>query len=179
MATSVNGGVQNLSDLSSPRMDEIPQKPSRRKPGPPKGVRYGGKQKGTKNKATIERELRAAQAQAVIEGARPEDRELAVDVLERMMKIAEGAASIHKPPAPSQLKAAQEAGQTIEKGDWAKFGEWFDRTVHTAHRLASFQSPTFRAIAVTGDVKDQGGRVRFLVEYAPVIDAVAGADEAA
>ena len=124
-----------------------------------KGFKTGGKQKGTKNKATIERELKAFQQYAATQGIA---RELATAVLERLMgdlerfrNIAEGAAGIHRPPSAEELKAAAQAGLDIAKGDWALFGQWFDRAVNAtrdaancAKDLATFQTPRLKAIMI-------------------------------
>lgn len=112
--------------------------------------------KGSKNKATIERELKLA---IEIDKARKDGRELAVDVLERMMKLAEGAAGQHKPPSAAEISAGAAA-----LGDWDKFGEWFDRIAWCAKELAKYQSPQLRAIAVTmpgqpRDMKTVEGKV--------------------
>lgn len=107
------------------------------------GFKTGGKVKGSKNKATIERETAAE-----IDRARQQNRELAKDVLERLMRIAEGAASLHKPPTGAEIAKAMDRGQQPPTGDWGLFGEWFDRAVFCAKSLAPFQSPTFKAIAV-------------------------------
>jgi hypothetical protein len=73
------------------------------------GRREGaGRKRGGKNKRTVELELATARE---IDSARISGRELAKDVLDRLMRIAEGAASLHKP---------NEAGQG---GDWSLFGE--------------------------------------------------------
>jgi hypothetical protein len=124
----------------------------------PGGARPGaGRKAGGKNKATLERELLAAKA--TIRQAK-EGRELAKDVLERLMldldrfkSLAEGAAALHKPPTAGELKAAAERGLSLAKGDWGLFGEWFDRAVGTARDaatvakdLAKYQSPQIRAV---------------------------------
>ena len=71
------------------------------------GERRGGRKAGTKNRATIERQLEAAQA-AIAKVKH--GRELAKDVLERLLHdldrfkgIAEGAAGLHKPPSAAEL----------------------------------------------------------------------------
>jgi len=153
---------------------------------PKGGARPGaGRRKGARNKATVEREIRAVQALAGRIADTP--KELAIDVLDRMMKVAENGASLHKPLDPglpldeaqrieNELAAQQgRRPRVVSAGNWGLFGEWFDRAVQCAKELAKYQSPTFRAIAVTGDVQDKGGTVRFLVEHAPplIIDAVA------
>lgn len=107
------------------------------------GPRPGaGRKPGTPNKATTERLLRAAQE---IDSARRGEKELAKDVLERMMKLAEGAAGVNRPTTQSDIN---EGKQTNPDGDWNRFGEWFDRTAYCAKELAKYQSPTFKAIAV-------------------------------
>lgn len=99
------------------------------------GRREGaGRKRGGKNKRTVELELATARE---IDSARISGRELAKDVLDRLMRIAEGAASLHKP---------NEAGQG---GDWSLFGEWFDRTAWVAKELAKYQSPQLRAVVVS------------------------------
>lgn len=95
---------------------------------------------GVPNKATIERQIQAARE---IDNARENGVELAKDVLNRLMKIAEGAAGLHRP----QTTATGEIVQNT--GDWPLFGDWFDRTAFVAKELAKYQSPTFKAIAVS------------------------------
>ena len=125
------------------------------------GAREGaGRRFGSKNKTTRERELKAqAEAQRLIDAARDGKIELAKDVLERAMKVAEGATSLHRPPPPQEtmnLQAAENALAAQEHrkprklylGDWPLFGEWFDRWVYAAKSLADFQSPKYKAIAV-------------------------------
>jgi hypothetical protein len=128
-----------------------------KKRGPPKGTRIGGRQKGTKNRTTIQRELQAAHEVARAQGI---GHEFATAVLERMMgelerfkNIAEGAAGLHRPPSEDELKAAGEAGLQIAKGDWGLFGQWFDRAVTAtkevaacAKDLASYQAPKIKAV---------------------------------
>ena len=77
------------------------------------GRKTGGKVKGSKNKATLEREANAA---AEIDRSRREDRELAKDVLDRLMRIAEGTASMHRPPSSAELEKARVEGRSISPG---------------------------------------------------------------
>lgn len=119
-----------------------PTQPKKR--GPPKGsIRYGGRAKGVKNRATVERELKAAAEAAAIQG---EGRELAKDVLARMMKLAEGVAGLHRPPSPIEVDAAEAEGKAIPEGDWDRFGQWFDRVAYCAKELARYQSPQIKAV---------------------------------
>jgi hypothetical protein len=106
------------------------------------GERRGGRAKGTLNKRTTEALLKAAQT---IDAAREGRIELGKDVLDRMMKLAEGAASVHRPWTQADVDAGRAAAVG---GDWDRFGLWFDRTVFCAKELAKYQSPTFKAIAV-------------------------------
>ena len=100
----------------------------------------GGRPKGQKNRATIEREINAAQ---VIDRARKEGRDLAVTVLERLMNVAEGATGLNR---PISAKEAAGGAQPNPDGDWGRFGEWFDRTAYCAKELAKFQSPQIKAM---------------------------------
>ncbi len=100
----------------------------------------GGRPMGSLNKATIEKQIQAARE---IDRARETGEELAKDVLNRLMKLAEGAAAKHRPQTTA-------SGEVVEgTGDWALFGAWFDRTAFVAKELAKYQSPTYRAIAVS------------------------------
>ena len=83
----------------------------KRKPGPPKGMRFGGRQLGTKNRATIERELIAAKAVigAAARGFAKDVLERQIAELERFKRFAETALVIHQPRAPDQLEKDQQA----------------------------------------------------------------------
>jgi hypothetical protein len=105
----------------------------------------GGRQKGSLNKTTIERRMRALKVLTGHIEMPDQGSELAVDVLNRMMRLAEGAASVFR-PVTTQEQAAGKAPNP--EGDWQKFGEWYDRTVAAARSLASYQSPTLRAIQI-------------------------------
>lgn len=131
-----------------------------------KGQRQGGRPKGRKNNATIEREINAAQ---VIDLARKEGRDLAVTVLERLMNVAEGTCGLNRPKTAAQIKELVAAGQKLEeiyRGDWPLFGEWFDRTAYCAKELAKYQSPQIKSMEAPtpapnpADV-DQRSRKRF------------------
>lgn len=149
-------------------MSAIVPPEKRRKPGPAKGTRPAGRKLGTKNKATVARELQAAQQ---ILQAQSKDHESALAVLSRLLadldrfkQLAEGAASYHRPPTAEELAAAQEAedaiaeqegreARTVSAGDWGLFGQWFDRTVSTAQaavvvakELAKYQAPQIKAV---------------------------------
>ena len=104
---------------------------------PKGGARQGaGRKPGGKNKATIEREIVAAQA---IDASRQGTVRLGKEVLAKMMDVAEGAAALHRPQPP-------EAGEKVDQAQWNLFGAWFDRTVYCAKELAKYQSPQFRTV---------------------------------
>lgn len=110
----------------------------------------GGRPKGSKNKATILREMGVAQ---LIDQARQEGRELPSTALERFMKLAEATFVANKPTEDG-------------KGDMALFGEWFDRAVYCAKELARYREPPIKAIdapAPPPDPKDleQSSRRKF------------------
>lgn len=105
-----------------------------------------GRPKGLRNKATVERELQAARAvTAAVETGKLDGQELAKDVLGRFMRLAEGAAGEFAPTPSAQL--AQGKAENPNK-DWDRFGEWVDRVITCAKALASYQSPTYKAVAV-------------------------------
>ena len=136
-----------------------------------RGRKTGGKIKGSKNKATIEKAIIAEQ---VLARAEMQGRKLAKEVLDEFMHLFAGMAAVVQPLPPS---VPVPAGR---QPDEAKFEKWARLAVQCAKDLAAYQSPTFRAIAVTGDTGDKGGTVRFVIENAPLmIEAVAGPDEAA
>lgn len=108
----------------------------------------GGRLKGSKNKTTLEREAAAA-----VDAARGQQRELAKDVLERLMKVAEGATSLNKPTTQAELARGVAANPD---GDWERFGAWFDRTAYCAKELAKYQSPQIKAVDAPAPPPDPG-----------------------
>lgn len=112
----------------------------------------GGRPKGSLGKRTL---ARYAQASKQIDEAREGKVELGREVLERMMKIAEGATGLHRPVTTAEMRAGREQNPD---GDWDRFGAWFDRTVYCAKELAKFQSPTFKAVAVSMTPGEMGGQ---------------------
>lgn len=106
-----------------------------------------GRKRGTRNKKTILREQRAErEVAAIIEKHRAGEIVLGKDVLARMMQFAEGTTGLLRPTSQREAIAGKERNPD---GDWTRFGEWFDRWFHCARELAKYQSPTFRAIAVS------------------------------
>jgi hypothetical protein len=119
-------------------------------PGHP---RYAGRAKGSKNKATIERELLAADiAKRQMSRAHEQGRELGVEALERYQKLFEGAAAILK-PSEEEIVSIKVIDDKTGMGAKAEhllglFREWLAEARDTAKMLAEFQSPKFRAIAI-------------------------------
>lgn len=102
---------------------------------PTGGKRIGaGRPKGSKNWSTLKRE------NAVIEKTQ---RDLAINVLERCIHMAQDIAEYHKPDRPHDQTPLERLGY---KGDWKEFGAWFDRVVNAAEKLAQYQSPKLRAV---------------------------------
>jgi hypothetical protein len=115
------------------------------------GERRGGRKKGTPNKLTSERALQALMAAQTVKAVREANPnvpplELAKDVLNRMMKVSEGAAGLFRPANPT--------GGTQGVENWDRFGQWVDRTIACAKELAKYQSPQLRAILVPAAAPD-------------------------
>lgn len=99
-----------------------------------------GRKPNVPNKATIERTLRAEQEMLQ---ARDTGKKLAKDVLDEFMLLFAGMAAHHQPIPPGQpIPAGREPNED-------KFEKWARLAVETAADLAKYQSPTFRAIAVS------------------------------
>jgi hypothetical protein len=108
---------------------------------PKGGARSGaGRKAGGKNKATIEREILAAQQ---IDAVRRGERRLAVAEMERALQIAEGFAGANQ---PEPIKDANGRVVQLKGGDIKLFGEWFDRWTFLLKELAKYQSPQIKAI---------------------------------
>lgn len=109
-------------------------------PGPKKGQRFGGRKAGVPNKSTIERTLRAEHEML---RARETGKKLAKDVLDEFMMLFAGMAAHHQPiPEGQPIPAGRQPNED-------KFEKWARLAVETAADLAKYQSPTYRAIAVT------------------------------
>ncbi len=118
------------------------------KRGPPKGTRYGGRNKGTPNKATVERELIA---QRIAEQQRQQPgRKLAREVLDDLMHTFLGMAAKHQ-PLPEGVVPMQ--GQTP---DPLKFVEYASLAGTFAKDLAPYQSPKFKATIALNETTPGG-----------------------
>lgn len=104
------------------------------------GERRGGRAKGTPNKATTERAL-IAEAEVIKHEVN--GKKLAKDVLEDFMFLFAGMAAAYQPlPPGSPVPLGREPNE-------GKFEKWATLAVKTAADLAKFQSPTFKAVAVS------------------------------
>lgn len=117
--------------------------------GSVKGERRGGRQKGVSNKATRER---AALAERIIAEQKGQPgRKLAREVLDDFMHLFTGLAAMHQ-PLPQGVVPMQ--GQQPDEG---KFLNYAKLAVDVASQLASYQSPKFKAIMMTGLENPVGG----------------------
>jgi hypothetical protein len=92
-----------------------------------RGKKTGGRRRGSRNKATIERELRAERALA----EKTAGKRLAKDILDELMHI-----------------FAATAASFREADDMDKFREWAALAIEAAKALAPFQSPRYSTVAV-------------------------------
>jgi hypothetical protein len=119
--------------------------------GSKKGERRGGRQKGSLNRATIERLEQAKIIQQIEDQAcqlgasdtqvgalTTSKRKLAREELEDLLPIIKGGVAHFQPTVAPENKAA----------DWPTFKGWLQFYADTLLRLAEFQSPRFKAIAV-------------------------------
>lgn len=125
----------------------------------PKGTRIGGRNKGTRNKATIERELLAARAaEERVAAAEASGRKLGKEVLDEFMHLFAGMAATYQPLRPG---TPIPVGRTPDEPQFEKYAKL---AVHCARLLAPYQSPTFQAIMIAPpppDPTEAGMRKRF------------------
>jgi hypothetical protein len=157
----------------------------RKKTGVPKGVRPGGKKKGTKNKATVRREeyeriAREAAAAVVGEQSMAEtfdrkttpDKKRAKKVLETFMELFAGMAATYQPLPPGQELGPEEKKR--RSPDENRFKEYATLAVETAKALAPFQDPRYSAMVIGATVvtkiKVEGGMPTDF-KAGPTIDA--------
>lgn len=112
------------------------------------GERRGGRAKGVPNKKTREqRELQriaAEQARDEVRKSHKPGKKLGKDLIEDYMMAFHGMAAMHQ----NNIASALQGGGSPAKADLDGFKEWGSMVVDAARRLAPFQSPTFKAIAV-------------------------------
>ena len=153
------------------------------------GKKTGGRKAGTPNKATLERmERERIGEQIAIAAGQPGAGAAIAKVMDanhvwakdELAGIIPTIRSIVDHFGKAPMKAIAGKGRAT-KENWAALRTWLQLFIDTNHKLAPYQSPTYRALAVMGgEATEQGGVVRFIVENAPVmIEAVAESTEAA
>lgn len=110
------------------------------------GNRRGGRKKGTPNKTTVERALVAEQ---VLARAEMRGEKLAKEVLNEFMKTFAGMAATYQPLPPGVMMAP--SGRDPNEPMFEKYARL---AVDTAHKLAAYQSPTFKAILMPTPVQE-------------------------
>lgn len=113
----------------------------------PKGVRYGGRQKGAKNKATLEREREAVAA--LTEVARKTPPVIGRTALERQVVLAEGMTARYQRVTEEQAAELRAAGNPEAKatdGDPTLYMKWFEIWHTCAKELTSYQAPKVKAV---------------------------------
>ena len=113
-----------------------------------KGTRPAGRSKGTRNKTTVEqleRERIAQQAQDEVNKAKIAKIKLAKDVLEDYVGAFHNIAAVYQ----NRVAAAYARGVEPNPKDLDAFEKWGTLTAQTAKNLAEFQSPKFKAIAIS------------------------------
>lgn len=106
--------------------------------------------KGTLNKATIQkRELAANIAAREVADARFEGKKLAKERLAEMLDMFIGMAAVFQPDNPRQV--AVDPSKSNPHADEERFLTYIREAKQVAIALAPYQSPTFRAIAISTD----------------------------
>lgn len=137
-----------------------------------RGFKSGGKQKGTKNKATLERERHALE---ILQGKSLAPlRTLAKDQLAELVPVVKGMVAQFQMAA---MNAGLPGSKDWKPELWKELRDWIKTYAAVADLAADFESPRFRAIAVlegTGGV----GRAPFVVRV-PIVMADSTAWQAA
>lgn len=111
----------------------------------PLGIKYGGRRKGTPNKATLEKRAKAAAAQMAAADAPLEMRELAKDTLVRIMAFCEGAVAACRPTTEAETAA----GKAINPdGDWGRTLDWAKLWAWCSDKRAAYESPKLLGVAI-------------------------------
>jgi hypothetical protein len=122
------------------------------------GERRGGRQEGTPNKATVQKQLVAAQiAERTVADARTMGKKLAKEVLEDFMLHFADIAEQYRPTPP-------EAEHQNPHSDEARFNKYAAIAMECARSLAPYQSPTFKAVQIAPAPE----RGRFIDDAKPV-----------
>ncbi len=122
-------------------------------------MRYGGKQKGSKNKATIERErlaeleMQAEAARTVVEKAQSAGKKLMKDIAFDFASLFAGMAAYYQ-PWPDWVRDERSGGLRNANPNFneAKFKEYAVLAKDTAIAAAAYQSPRYSAMVVGASV---------------------------
>ena len=142
-----------MSDPTEP----IPPIKVRKKPGPPKGTRYGGKQKGSKNKATIERErlaeleMQAEAARSAVDRAAAAGKKLMKDIAFDFAALFASMAAYYQ-PQPTIVMGKVINLDANPNANEAKFNQYATLAAQTSIQAAKYQSPSFSAMVVGASV---------------------------
>lgn len=113
------------------------------KPGRSGGARANvGRKPGQLNRATQEREILAQRILAEQAGRKP-DKKLGKEVLDDFMHLFAGLAAYHQ-PVPKNMQAPLD-----REPDESKFKEYAGFAIKCASELANYQSPKFKAVAIS------------------------------
>jgi hypothetical protein len=120
-----------------------------------------GRPKGAKNKATIERQMKAVQVQARDRGKEADAPKLAKDIIEYFMGVALRYAQAYELTGDDLSYSDDAEVQALR--DWKRnqVKGWARLAVAWGADLAPYQSPTFRAISISPAQDDgpKGGTV--------------------
>lgn len=112
-----------------------------------KGERWGGRAKGTKNKATVERErLALASLQAKAKATAP--RKLAKDQLAELLPVTMGIVAMYQRAAYKDDGSGRPGHPNHDPKIWRELGQWIELARRVGDTAADYESPKYRAIAV-------------------------------
>lgn len=140
--------------------------------GSPKGVRQGGRKKGSPNKKMTPRDARTIKAAESLNREIAERRpQPGTEAAEKIMgKFAHNCAAMAVRLMPSQDQNGDLVFRHDEHKTWWKF--MMELTFKYANGAAPYQSPTFRAIVVTPPPTEPGAGQNMRVVNMRVFDAV-------
>ena len=108
-------------------------------PSAEKGQRFGGRQKGTPNKATVEKQRKAAEAIAgELISARAAGRKLAKEHMQDMLPVLVSMVAYYRPAVPGMPENPH--------GNAKQFERWLVHFMSLCRSLAPYESATFRAV---------------------------------
>lgn len=115
------------------------------------GARRGGRQKGAKNKATIEREERArAELAEQVKGAVVSGKKfvIAKDELLELIPVVKGTVAEFQKAAIGPDQSGLPGRPGFDRQKWGDLKDWMQVLESICRHAAEFQSPKFKAVAV-------------------------------